>query len=158
VIASKPEGKAIAESLDEAAPQQTSGVARPEKPADLADSPPPPVAHDRAVTVATKPLYASSAALSVQSPPIPPAQQDLLIKRSEALLKLREVASARLLLERAVANGNVKAAYLLAQTYDPRVLEAWQVRGIRGDLEKARDLYERARPLSSQPRLEVRSR
>ena len=33
---------------------------------------------------------------------------------------------------------------MLAETYDERVLQSWRVRGISGDIAKARELYELA--------------
>jgi TPR repeat protein len=60
-------------------------------------------------------------------------------------MKQGDISSARLLLERAMSAGDAKAAFLLAQTYDPRALRAWNVRGMRGDPDRARELYARAR-------------
>ena len=37
-----------------------------------------------------------------------------------------------------------RAAFILAETYDARVLRSWRARGISGDFTKARELYERA--------------
>jgi hypothetical protein len=37
-----------------------------------------------------------------------------------------------------------KTVFMLAETYDARVLQSWRARGISGDLPKARELYERA--------------
>ena len=48
------------------------------------------------------------------------------------------------MLEHAVEHGSARAAYMLAETYDARVLQAWRARGISGDPAKARQLYERA--------------
>jgi hypothetical protein len=41
--------------------------------------------------------------------------------------------------------GSARAAHLLAQTYDPRILDEWRVVGIKGDPAKAEELYARAR-------------
>ena len=40
--------------------------------------------------------------------------------------------------------GSARAAFMLAETYDARVLQSWRARGIAGDPTKARELYERA--------------
>jgi len=78
-----------------------------------------------------------------------------LLTRADALLKAGDVSGARLVLERALANGNSRAAFKLAETYDPSQLSRWGARGIRGDRAKAQLLYERAYaagvPRASQP-------
>jgi TPR repeat protein len=73
-----------------------------------------------------------------------PAVEQRLLQRAEALLENRDVSGARLVLERAVALGSARAAYRLAQTYDPRVLDAWGTLGMRGDPARARELYAQA--------------
>jgi hypothetical protein len=69
-----------------------------------------------------------------------------LVERAEGLLKTRDIASARLLLERAARSGDGRANYLLAQSYDPAVLAQWQVvGGVSGDEAKAKAYYAAAR-------------
>ncbi|QDW41392.1 hypothetical protein FFI89_032295 [Bradyrhizobium sp. KBS0727] len=72
-----------------------------------------------------------------------PDEQRLLV-RANALLRQADISGARPLLERAVERGSVRAAFMLAETYDARVLKSWGARGISGDLPKARELYARA--------------
>jgi hypothetical protein len=67
-----------------------------------------------------------------------------LLARANALLLQADVSGARQLLEHAVERGSARAAFMLAETYDARVLQSWRARGISGDLTKARELYERA--------------
>jgi hypothetical protein len=43
-----------------------------------------------------------------------------------------------------MAEGSAQAAFLLAQTYDPRALASWGVVGIRPDPGRADQLYARA--------------
>jgi hypothetical protein len=43
-----------------------------------------------------------------------------------------------------MAEGSAEAAFHLAETFDPRMLEAWRVIGPVGDAAKARHLYEQA--------------
>ena len=50
-----------------------------------------------------------------------------------------DIASARLLLERAAEAQDASAAYLLAQTYDPAVLGNQDIRNIAPDPAKARN-------------------
>lgn len=67
-----------------------------------------------------------------------------LAARATNLLKAGDIAGARLLLARAASSGEARGAFLLAETYDPKVLARWNVRGIRADPEKAKALYRQA--------------
>jgi hypothetical protein len=73
-----------------------------------------------------------------------PVDEQRLLARANALLQQADISGARPLLEHAVEHGSARAAYMLAETYDTRVLQAWRARGISGDPAKARQLYERA--------------
>jgi TPR repeat protein len=59
-------------------------------------------------------------------------------------LRKGDVSGARLLLERALDNGNPRAAFLMGETFDPNVLNKLRVLGIRGDASKAREFYAQA--------------
>ena len=72
------------------------------------------------------------------------AATDRMIERAQKLIALADVNGARLLLERSLALGDERAAFPLAQTYDPRVLAERGLRGVQGDAAKARTLYLRA--------------
>ena len=72
------------------------------------------------------------------------AATDRMIERAQKLIALADVNGARLLLERSLALGDERAAFPLAQTYDPRVLSERGLRGVQGDAAKARTLYLRA--------------
>jgi len=72
-----------------------------------------------------------------------------LVDRADGLLRRGDVSGARLLLERASDEGDVRAILLLAESFDPRVLSTLGVRGMRGDLVKAEELRARARSLQS---------
>jgi hypothetical protein len=68
-----------------------------------------------------------------------------LAERAEQALSQGDITGARLLLERATAaDGNGKALFMLAQTYDPKALTRLRVRGIIGDPQLARSYYSRA--------------
>jgi hypothetical protein len=67
-----------------------------------------------------------------------------LLARASALLRLADISGARPLLEHALEHGSARAAFMLAETYDSRVLQSWNARGISGDLAMARKLYEQA--------------
>jgi hypothetical protein len=71
--------------------------------------------------------------------------EDKQVEKAEALLRLGDVAGARLVLERALQGKNPAVAFKLAETYDPQRLAAWHVIGVRGDAQKARELYEQAK-------------
>jgi hypothetical protein len=49
-----------------------------------------------------------------------------------------------LVLEHALRGKNPAVAFKLAETYDPQRLAAWRVVGVRGDAQKARELYQQA--------------
>jgi hypothetical protein len=67
-----------------------------------------------------------------------------LLSKAEELIRRGDVSGARLLLERALETGSHEAAFYLAQTFDPRFLQSWNVQGISPDPERARALYNRA--------------
>lgn len=73
------------------------------------------------------------------------ADEQRLLARANALLRQTDISSARQLLELALARGSARAAFMLAETYDPLVLESWRARGVAGDPAKARSLYQRAK-------------
>ena len=68
-----------------------------------------------------------------------------MLERVRGLITAGDIASARRLSEYAAAGGDGDALFALAETFDPVQLARWRVRGVRGDLEKARALYQRAR-------------
>ncbi|HWG06439.1 MAG TPA: hypothetical protein VG271_15620 [Beijerinckiaceae bacterium] len=110
--------------------------------------------HARQVIAETLNRQAAARAASIQaetklpqSPSAPlPSQDDFkkLADKATQALHIGDIAGARLVLERAVAIGDKTAIYALAETYDPRVLTELHVRGMTGDPDKARALYEQA--------------
>jgi hypothetical protein len=77
----------------------------------------------------------------VSSPPaISRPEDEALLVRADALLEQRDIIGARLLLERAAAAGSARAVFLLAETYDPRMLSSWRTYGLRRSAEGARAL------------------
>jgi hypothetical protein len=103
---------------------------------------------------AAAPIAAPPASMSVSPAPaapavIPPARTadangQMLIERAERLIRIGDISGARLVLERAADRGEPRAIFLLAQTWDPRMLRAWNVLGLRPDPERARSLYAKA--------------
>jgi hypothetical protein len=74
-----------------------------------------------------------------------PVDEQRLLARATELLRQADISGARPLLEHALEHGSARAAFMLAETYDARVLQSWRARGISGDLAKAREFYEQAR-------------
>ena len=72
-----------------------------------------------------------------------------LLKRASGLIAIGDIAAARLLLERAADAREASAALLLAQTYDPAVLGAPDMRSITPDPAMARDWYRKAAQFGS---------
>jgi TPR repeat protein len=100
---------------------------------------------------------APAAAVPVAAPPVAasPARRleadelAALMKRAKGLIAIGDIASARLLLERAADAQEASAALLLAQTYDPVVLGAQDTRSITPDPAAARTWYQKAAQLGS---------
>ncbi|WP_029583901.1 sel1 repeat family protein [Bradyrhizobium sp. URHD0069] len=72
-----------------------------------------------------------------------------LLKRAKSLLAVADIASARLLLERAADAQEAGAALMLARTYDPAVLGTADARSVTPDLAQARIWYRKAAELGS---------
>jgi TPR repeat protein len=72
-----------------------------------------------------------------------------LLKRGEQFVARGDLAAARSLFERAAEAGGARAAFALAETYDPTVLQRWGERGFAPDIAVARAWYERAREFGS---------
>lgn len=78
-----------------------------------------------------------------------PDELAMLLKRAKGMIAIGDIASARLLLERAANAQEASAALLLAQTYDPAVLGTPDMRSITPDPAMARDWYQKAAQLGS---------
>ncbi len=81
---------------------------------------------------------------TMSAPTMSAAEQDVLLSRVTGLLRQGDIGAARAILNRLVREKNAKAAYILAQSYDPQVLRQSKVVGLRGDVPMARNLYEQA--------------
>ena len=90
----------------------------------------------------TGPGPKSDPAATVGTSSVTPEQA--LLARANSLLKDRDISGARLVFERALQAGSSRAAFQLAETYDPRQLSRWRVHGVGGDWAKAQELYLRA--------------
>ncbi|MBR1172792.1 hypothetical protein JQ617_02395 [Bradyrhizobium sp. KB893862 SZCCT0404] len=83
-------------------------------------------------------------AAEVRANPDEAAQVARLIARASLLLEQGDIGAARVVLEHVARMGNAQAIFVLAETYDPRVLPSFGTYGTHGDATKARDLYTRA--------------
>jgi hypothetical protein len=72
-----------------------------------------------------------------------------LVARGDAFLVARDIASARLLFERAAESRDGRAALRLAVTYDAAFLERAGIHGLPSDPERAAFWYRRARELGA---------
>jgi len=77
----------------------------------------------------------------------PAKADDRLVSRAEELFRQGDVSGARLLLERVLASGHARGAFLLAETFDPNVLSKLGTLGLKGDAAKAREFYRQAQTL-----------
>jgi TPR repeat protein len=88
-----------------------------------------------------------AAATPAAAPPVRQIDADelaTLLKRAKGFIAIGDIASARLLLERAADAKDAGAALLLAQTYDPAVLGTPDARSITPDPAAARSWYQKA--------------
>jgi hypothetical protein len=89
----------------------------------------------------------------IPAPVIPPAPVRHLdpseiasaLSRGTALIASGDLAAARLVLRRSADAGDARSAMMLAETYDPAILEKLAVHGVVPDLAKARGWYEKAK-------------
>ena len=109
-----------------------------------------------AYQAAIKSLVAVAETPATPAVPAPPPARHLdpdeiaaLLKRAKGLLANGDIASARLLLERAADAREADAALLLARTYDPAVLGTGDARSVTPDPARARNWYRKAAEFGS---------
>ena len=110
-----------------------------------------------APTVAAPPVAAPTvtAAPTAAAPPLPvvrnldPREIASFLNRAQDLITAGDLQSARLLLRRAAEAQNARAAFALAQTYDPAVLKQYGASAPPAEVATARSWYERARDWGS---------
>jgi len=89
---------------------------------------------------------------SSQSPQRQPdaAEIALLLKNGTVLMGNGDIVAARLMFQRAAETGDAPAAFALAETYDPAVLEKMGTKGaIKADIALAQKWYAKAKDLGS---------
>ncbi|WP_342731498.1 hypothetical protein [Bradyrhizobium sp. B117] len=118
-----------------------------QSPAPPSPKPPTPAATPPNVqlTTGSVPSGATERAAAASAAARPLANEERLLARASALLRQADINGARGLLEYILGHGSAQAAFMLAETYDPHMLQSWDARGVAGDSAKARELYERAR-------------
>lgn len=144
-------------------PSQPDGAAAPSRaeapPAPAKEREPPadePAAVAGPAATSTKETLETAAIPAEKTPDVPPlaAEPDLpplaaaeearLLERGKELTASGDISSTRLAYEYAAHRGSVNAMFALAQTYDPEMLAAWSVVGIRPDMSAALKWYGRA--------------
>jgi hypothetical protein len=75
---------------------------------------------------------------------------NVLLARGNTLVATGDLAAARLVLQRAAEAGNARAAFMLAETYDPIVLEKLGELGLASNVAMARIWYSKAKDLGSE--------
>jgi hypothetical protein len=71
-------------------------------------------------------------------------EETALLQNAAEMLESGDIEAARLVYSELAAHGSGEAAYLMAQTYDPQVLEKYFVVGMQPDAGLARQWYGRA--------------
>jgi TPR repeat protein len=85
-----------------------------------------------------------AAETSLTLPPLPADEEEVLLRRSEELMREGGIAAARLIYEELANRGSGRAALALAQTYDPAFIPPSATSAVKPDVETALKWYERA--------------
>ena len=145
-----------------ASPSVPSQHTKTNEPAPLAEPTPaatvPPSPPSQPLQVASTPNEAAP----ISGPQSPPAQVGgtamrldaeeiaTLVNRGTDSLKSGDVASARLLLQRAAEAGSATAALMLGTTFDPLIIQQLGTIGVVPNVAQARQWYEQAAALGSE--------
>ena len=156
-LAVMPPAVGTAQSALLAGPAPTSAASDWQAKLSLAPIPPAPGGSEPevATTLTAKALettstFASGAARNQPAvPTFSGAQIAALLARGDWLFATGDVASARLLYERAAGVGEARAAVKLGETFDPAFLNRLNLRGERADPAMAVFWYRRARDLGA---------
>jgi len=156
-LAVMPPAVGTAQSDSLAGPAPTSAASDLGAKLSLAPIPPMPGRPEPeiATTPAAKALETTTtfaSAVARNQPAVPSfsgAEIAALLARGDWLFATGDVASARLLYERAAAVGEARAAVKLGETFDPAFLSRLSLRGMRADSDMAVFWYRRARDLGA---------
>jgi len=110
-----------------------------------------PPAPERTAAAPVTTGHAAAVPTPVDAPPpkkvlrqLDAGEAEVLLTQSEQFIAAGDVVTARLVLQRVAETGDAKAALALAATYDPALLARLGIKGIGGDVDKARLWYQRA--------------
>jgi hypothetical protein len=117
-----------------------SQVSLPTPTAPMPVAPPPVVPMVTAPPAAEAPSSSSPVVRTLE-----PREVASFLSRAQDLISSGDLQSARLLLRRAAEAQNARAAFALAQTYDPIVLKRFGASAPTADVNAARSWYEKAR-------------
>lgn len=127
------------EALPKASVPLAAQVAAPEYLPAPTPSPATTIVNRSEPVVTPAPAPAPSTASTM-----PRDEQDALLARVDGLLRQGDVGSARAILNRLVRENNARAAFILAQSYDPKLQSQARIIGMRPDADLARQLYAQA--------------
>jgi hypothetical protein len=136
-----------------AAAQAPSRVVASDPPARIADPEPPRTGSTRVAKVTPPPAaIAEPPPAAVAAGPQRAAEPvrsrvDELQAQARRLIDTGDIMAARTILQTAEAATSAPMTFMLAETFDPIMLAAWQTRGVAANPERARALYQRARDL-----------
>jgi TPR repeat protein len=107
-----------------------------------------------AAATLAEPQAQAQVQVQIQAPLSPPHRIDpdevaAALNRAATLIASRDIAPARLVLQRLADDGDAQAAVMLAETYDPGILERLGVYGMAPDITMAQHWYETAAKLGS---------
>jgi len=131
-------------------PQSTGSTPQPAAPTQVAVLLPKPEANVQKTDIPAPPPVETP---KVDAAPPAPAPAPLaltaeetrrLLARAANMVQQGDIASARLVLDRLARFGDARAAFALAETFDPRMLAQWNVRGIKPDPTRAKTYYSQA--------------
>jgi ATP-binding cassette subfamily B protein RaxB len=117
------------------------------EPAAIASSEEAKEAKPPAPTLDAAPAIGRTPTTSSPHRSVIPADTAALVARGDAFINARDIASARLFYERATEMGDGHAALRMGATFDPAFLGQADIRGAKGDQEKALFWYRHARDL-----------
>ena len=103
----------------------------------------------RALHLQWRPPTSGSRPSGIFSSRIDAGELDELLAHGKALEATGDIGGARLVFQRAAEAGNARAAFMLAETYDPTVLENLGEVGLAPDVKAARIWYGKAKELGS---------
>lgn len=110
---------------------------------------PPPSTPPSTQSKAPEPPAPAPAAPPAQARKLNADEVAAMLARGEELLIQGDIASARLLLQRAADAQDARAAFALASSFDPIELKRLGVYGATPDVKQARDWYEKAKVYGS---------